>query len=301
MQRWWRRTPPSLAAAPPLADGEPVATVDPDDDALRASLIVPRLVAEPWYVDAVAIDGSRVTAAGWSMPVDSAEPMGGWFTINGRPFDTIRYPLHRQDVGDAFWQRAGAAYSGFECAIERLDAPYPDGLLEITRVRPDTPAIERGRDAWFRPDPRLHEDLPDADRRFRVIGDRDATGFLVSGATDRQRLDRAVQAIAGRRLATFARVLDWGVGCGRLARHWPAAQARVSLTGCDIDRDNVAWCTAHLPGTFGPSQLTPPLPFPDRAFDLVYGISVFTHLREPMQLRWLVELARVTSPGALLL
>lgn len=301
MQRWWRRTPPSLAAAPPLADVEPIATADPDDDALRASLIVPRLVAEPWYVDAVAIDGSRVTAAGWSMPVDSAEPVGGWFTINGRPFDTVRYPLHRQDVGDAFWQRAGAAYSGFECAIERLDAPYPDGLLEITRVRPDTPAIERGRDAWFRPDPRLHEDLPDADRRFRVIGDRDATGFLVSGATDHQRLDRAVQAIAGRRLATFARVLDWGVGCGRLARHWPAAQARASLTGCDIDRDNVAWCTAHLPGTFVPSQLTPPLPFPGRAFDLVYGISVFTHLREPMQLRWLEELARVTSPGALLL
>ena len=283
------------------SDAEPAATVQSDEDALRASLVVPRLAAEPWYVDAVTIDGSRVTAAGWSMPIDTAEPAGGWFTINGRPFDTIRYPLHRQDVGGAFWQRAGAAYSGFECAIEHLDAAYPGGLLEIARVRPETAAVERGRDVWIRPDPALHRDIPDADRRFRVIGDRDATGFLVSGATDYHRLDRVVQAVAGRGMTSFAKALDWGVGCGRVARHWPAAEARAALTGCDIDRDNVAWCNAHLPGTFVASQLTPPLPFPDRTFDVVYGISVFTHLREPMQLRWLDELARVTTPGALLL
>ena len=302
MHRWWRRAPHPVADVSTAPGRASTAIAPPDDAVLRASLIVPRLIAEPWYVDAVTVDGSRVTAAGWSLPVEGdVERNGGAFTINGRPFDAIRYPLHRQDVGDAFWQRAGAAYSGFECSIEHVDAPYPDGLLEIARVRPDTPAIERGRDAWFRPDPVLHQDLPDADRRFRVIGDRDPIGFLVSGATDFQRLDRLVQAVAGRRIDAFARVLDWGVGCGRVARHWPAARARAALTGCDIDHDNIAWCNLHLPGTFVCSQLTPPLPFPAQAFDVVYGISVFTHLREAMQMRWLEELARVTAPGALLL
>jgi SAM-dependent methyltransferase len=164
----------------------------------------------------------------------------------------------------------------------------------------DTPPVERGRDSWFAPDPALHGDLPDEDRRFRVIGDRDARGFLVSGATDYHRMDRALVEVTGKRLHEFAQVLDWGVGCGRVARHFPAAHA-AALTGCDIDGDNAGWCSAHLPGTFVASRLTPPLPFARGRFDLVYGISVFTHLREPMQLAWLEELARVTRPGAILL
>jgi hypothetical protein len=173
-------------------------------------------------------------------------------------------------------------------------------MLAIRRVREDTPPGERGRDAWFLPDPARHADLPDEDRRFRVIGDRDARGFLVSGATDYRRLDDALVAITGRALHEYARVLDWGVGCGRVARHFPRDRAG-TLTGCDIDHDNVAWCRAHLPGTFVATSLKPPLPFSDDAFDAVYGISVFTHLRETMQLRWLDELSRVTRRGAMLM
>ena len=105
----------------------------------------------------------------------------------------------------------------------------------------------------------------------------------ISGATDYHRLDRVLVAVCGKHLHEFARVLDWGVGCGRVARHFPSAHSR-SLTGCDIDRDNVEWCSAHLAGSFVASRLTPPLPFDDGCFDLVYGISVFTHFREAMQL-----------------
>jgi SAM-dependent methyltransferase len=264
------------------------------------TLPLARLRAEPWYVDRVTLDGPRMRVEGWSMPVVQDSPDEGWFTINGRRFDRIAYPLRRDDVGALFWQRRDAAHCGFIADVDEVAEPYPDGMLEIRRVRHDTPRIERGRDAWFLPDPARHGDLPDEDRRYRVIGDRDARGFLVSGATDYRRLDRALAETTGRRMHEHSAVLDWGVGCGRVARHFPVAHAD-ALFGCDIDRDNVAWCDAHLPGTFVATDLVPPLPFPREAFDLVYGISVFTHLREPMQLRWLAELSRIARPGALLL
>lgn len=266
-----------------------------DDD-----LVVPRLGAEPWYVDKVTIDGSRLSAAGWSMPVAVQPPADGWFTVNGRRFDRIAYPLPRADVGAVFWQRKGSSLCGFECAIDDLPQAYPNGVLEIRRVVADTPRIARGRDSWFAPDPARQTSLPDEDRRFRVIGDRDPLGFLVSGTTDYHRMDRALVEVAGKRLHDFAHVLDWGVGCGRIARHFPADRAG-ALTGCDIDRDNVDWCADNLRGTFVSSRLAPPLPFRPGTFDLVYGVSVFTHLREPMQLRWLEELARVTQRDAILL
>ena len=270
------------------------------DSALYRDLVVPRLVAEPWYVDRVTVDGRRLSAAGWSIPVTDREPPGGWFTINGRRFDRLAYPLAREDVGAVFWQREGASNCGFDGEIDDLLDPYPDGILEIRRNVVDTPAIERGRDAWFLPDPARHSNIPDDDRRFRVIGDRDARGFLVSGATDYHRLDRVLVEITGHHLHEFGRVLDWGVGCGRLARHFPARSSQ-ALVGCDIDAENVAWCAANLPGTFVASHLSPPLPFERESFDVAYGLSVFTHLREAMQLRWLDELARVTKPGAILM
>jgi len=47
--------------------------------------------------------------------------------------------------------------------------------------------------------------------------------------------------------------------------------------------------------------LQPPTGLPAQGFDLVYGISVLSHLSEPDQFAWLAELARLTRPGALLL
>ena len=292
LRRLTRRLRESIAAD---AAANPEAAADSEAPSLR------RLVAEPWYVDRLDVSDGRLSAAGWSLPGDLRRaPEEGWFTVNGRGFDALRYPLPRPDVGAVFWMRDGAASSGFEGSIEHLAEPYPGGVLEIRRVNPETPALECGRDSWYKPDPALHADLPDEERRFRVIGDRDVASFLISGATDYRRLDLALGALSGRHLHEYRRALDWGVGCGRLARHFPKSGPG-ALTGCDIDQDNVDWCRAHLPGTFVACNMAPPLPFGGASFDLVFGISVFTHLREPMQLRWLEELSRVMARGALLL
>src|SRR5262245_36394311 len=121
---------------------------------------LPRLVAEPWYIDQFRISGDRLVAVGWSLPVEEAAPGNGAFTVNGLPFDRLGYPLARPDVGAVLWMREGADMCGFEGVIEHLPEHYPQGVLELRRVRHDTPALEQGRDSWFKPDPALHADLP---------------------------------------------------------------------------------------------------------------------------------------------
>ncbi len=45
----------------------------------------------------------------------------------------------------------------------------------------------------------------------------------------------------------------------------------------------------------------PPLPFKNCTFDLIYAISVFTHLDEKLQHDWLSELQRIAKPGAIVM
>ena len=51
----------------------------------------------------------------------------------------------------------------------------------------------------------------------------------------------------------------------------------------------------------GNSRPLPPLDYSDEMFDLVYAVSVFTHLSEEFQLPWLGELRRILKPNGVLL
>ena len=98
-------------------------------------------------------------------------------------------------------------------------------------------------------------------------------------------------------------VLDFGSGAGRVLRHFlePAAQAQ-SFVAADPDKRSIDWLREHLIPPFQAVQSgeLPPLPFPDDTFDLVYGLSVFTHLPDSWW-QWLHELHRISRPGAYVL
>jgi SAM-dependent methyltransferase len=97
--------------------------------------------------------------------------------------------------------------------------------------------------------------------------------------------------------------LDFGCGCGRIARYVAALPEVVSLRGVDVDADLVGWAVRSLPhcGRFATMRPEPPLAFGDASFDFVYAISIFTHYTEAEQLAWLDEMTRVLRPGGLLL
>ena len=98
-------------------------------------------------------------------------------------------------------------------------------------------------------------------------------------------------------------VLDWGCGCGRIAR-WTAPDvlaAGGTFTGSDLNPALVAWCAGNLPGRYLGNGLHPPLGLDAGSVDLVYAHSVLTHLTEATAIAWLAELRRVLRPGGLAL
>ena len=52
---------------------------------------------------------------------------------------------------------------------------------------------------------------------------------------------------------------------------------------------------------FASNEPRPPTRYASNTFDVIYSISLFTHLDEASQNLWLAELARVLKPGGMLL
>jgi SAM-dependent methyltransferase len=136
--------------------------------------------------------------------------------------------------------------------------------------------------------------LPPRRLMVRVAGTADADWFLRSGRA-------GYDAIAAHvPLDDTESVLDFGCGCGRVTRYFRDHHGDVA--GSDVNRDAVAWCRTNLPfARFEVNGLAPPLAFDDASFDLVYALSVFTHLTADLQLAWRDELHRVLRPGGRLL
>jgi SAM-dependent methyltransferase len=97
------------------------------------------------------------------------------------------------------------------------------------------------------------------------------------------------------------RVLDFGCGVGRFLRHFAPEAREAEFWGCDIYAPGIRWLRRNLPQfqTFV-NRGQPPLPVGDGDFDLIYSISVFTHLTETW-LAWLEELRRVLRPDGVAL
>lgn len=113
---------------------------------------------------------------------------------------------------------------------------------------------------------------------------------------------RDTLARAGFDFADFERTLDFGCGVGRfLFAMQPALREGQQLLGCDVDAECARWCRENIDfARVEHTGLYPPLPFESGSIDLVYALSVFTHLRLELQFRWAWELHRVLSPGGVL-
>ena len=97
------------------------------------------------------------------------------------------------------------------------------------------------------------------------------------------------------------RVLDFGCGCGRLTRFFVGAPLDWHAYGSEVNADHVAWCRDNLTGVDTRlNTVRPPLPFDTASMDLVYTVSVLSHLPAEPTAQWVAELARVVAPGGIL-
>lgn len=179
-------------------------------------------------------------------------------------------------------QASGAALPGTQSTIEDLQAAcsqLQDVIQEIGGLLP-----------------------PPRHLQVRVVGGY-SPEFLKSGRDLIGDLN-AVLARDDKTLRSFATILDFGCGCGRvlrpLRRHASSSQM---LYGTDIDAEAIAWCRANYPqiAEFDVNPAMPPTSYPDAMFDFIYSVSIFTHLPEDMQFAWLKELQRIARPGGYLI
>jgi SAM-dependent methyltransferase len=96
--------------------------------------------------------------------------------------------------------------------------------------------------------------------------------------------------------------LDFGCGAGRTIRHFLDEAQTAEIWGCDIDAASVDWVREHLSPPLDAlvSGTEPPLDRPDGQFDLIWAISVFTHLTDSWS-RWMAELHRLLADDGLLI
>lgn len=142
----------------------------------------------------------------------------------------------------------------------------------------------------------VYEGLPVPPEELWKRWGRTVESYFRGGRIDAERIVADLEA-AGAEHGSIERVLDFGCAEGRVLRFFPDRDHR-DLWGVDVNAERIAWCQQNLtpPFRFATTTTAPHVPFADGSFDLVYALSVFTHISELAD-AWFLELLRVLRPG----
>ena len=97
-------------------------------------------------------------------------------------------------------------------------------------------------------------------------------------------------------------ILDWGCGHGRIIRHLPMIIGNgCRYFGTDYNKQSIDWCSKNIPNIqFNLNSLDAQLPYEDNRIDVIYGISIFTHLSEQLHYDWYKKLYRILKPNGIM-
>ena len=104
-------------------------------------------------------------------------------------------------------------------------------------------------------------------------------------------------------IAGDLKILEWGCGVGRIIRHIPnLIDKNLTVVGIDINEEMINWNSANIPNIyFKKIDYNPPTTFENNNFNLVYALSVFTHIEYKFHANWLAEIYRIISDNGIFL
>lgn len=185
-----------------------------------------------------------------------------------------RYRQAAKRVASLYWLVGLWRYMGFRAQLARAN-----------RVDPGRPELR----------------LPPPILRYRVHRAFDAESYLQNGKDITRCLIDALNA-HGVNLKDLT-VLDFACGPGRVISEFSGSSESCSLHGSDIDAEAIAWATQNLSSLarFSINTTSAPTNYPAGMFDVIYSVSLFTHLDAAAQDEWLAEMQRLLKPGGVLL
>lgn len=254
-----------------------------------------------WMPDRIQIEQDELILDGWVLGLWDAQASAR-FLMNGEDFDVVEWPLPSPDLSAYFPDIPHIDASRFRCRhyFSDLSTLFPQGMARFNVTQRYGEHAWSYRTAWFLAAQAQERPLPPPEQITRVIGAPNIEAFCWGGATIVARFAHLLAERFGRPLSSFASVLDWGCGVGRLTRY--LLSYGPAVTGVDSDPEHLRLCRETLAGAeFQPITLLPPTTLATASFDLVIGLSAFTHLTASSQAAWLAELQRITSPNGLLL
>jgi SAM-dependent methyltransferase len=260
----------------------------------------------------IRFDGAQLTISGSHLP-----PMGDPSKLSVK-FDpgvayNFQYPLKSPSWGSHFWYWPNAAFSDFILTINLAAcAPGADPFhFRFTYPKEQFGKLPEGvsedfgppyGEVWIPRDLETYMGYPsDPTQLTRVQTWSDRNSVALTGYNAFRTMEAMLRRY-GIEPQSGISLLDWGCGHGRVTRHFIRHWPQADILGMDIDADNIAWCRVNLPGgRFEASPLMPPSPLQASSIDAIFSISVMTHLAEPVQQAWLMELARILKPNGLAL
>jgi ubiquinone/menaquinone biosynthesis C-methylase UbiE len=130
----------------------------------------------------------------------------------------------------------------------------------------------------------------------------DLPEFLWTGLVDMERIMTLFEKVSNHANIEPPTILDFGCGCGRMVRFLGNCSTTYTIHACEVNSDHVNWCRDNLKNIeISQCDILPPLPYKDKMFNLIYGLSVFTHLSENNAIKWLSEMNRVLKPDGILI
>lgn len=165
-------------------------------------------------------------------------------------------------------------------------------------LKPALRAVAEGVDALVGlVDRRRVADGPVPPRRIRAsVGQPSRRRYRAEGRLVAEELERLLEGLK-RPLSSFEAICDLASGPGKVLCRLDLP-AGSSVAAIDVNGDAIEWLRARLPGVDARAEGSlPPTSFVDASFDLLFSISLFTHLPEDRQDRWLAEVGRVLKLG----